>query len=213
MTISDEQRHPGKEPLDAAQYHEGAVLVSDDACIHQRVFAYQTDQGVVAGVDLNVMFTIERGAKYIWPHLKDFNRWQNSYGYFYSRVVGDLYSSWERDLGEQTFHITINKPNEAAEEYPYSYRVLKVIPERLIVIFQPVPSDGSNGAVSPGFHVIMLNEHGGKTVVTIQMEHASRTRDTTEQEALEAWRQYMPEYERFWRDIFIPNLKKLVHEG
>jgi len=80
-------------------------------------------------------------------------------------------------------------------------------------VFQPVPEDGSNGGISPGFHVTMLNEHDGKTVVTVNMEHATRTTDKTEEEALGEWRAASEAADAigFWRDHFIPDLKRLVY--
>jgi hypothetical protein len=128
--------------------------------------------------------------------------------------VGDLYSSAECNLGEETFHISIHKPNEPAEIYPHVYQVLRVIPERLIVAFQPIPKEASStGGVSPGFHVFLLSEHVGKTVVTCIMEHASRTQDLSEEEALALCREDSQVAMRFWRDVFIPTLKKLVYDS
>jgi hypothetical protein len=77
------------------------------------------------------------------------------------------------------------------------------------------------GGVSPGFHVFMLNEHGGQTVVTILMNHASvmedssRTERMTAEDALRPWcdETAAPEWHRKWRDDFIPALKTLVYEG
>jgi len=198
----------------ARRYYEGLTYTQDDVQMHQRLFTNATSKGWIVGWDMNLTFTIDRPAKEVWSLLKDFNLWQNSYGYYYSGIVGDLYSSVELKLGEETFHLNIRIPGKPEQEYPYKYQVLKVIPERLIVVFQPIPKDGSNGGISPGFHVIILHENDGKTVVTVQMEHASRTPDVSEDEAIDPWRNaHMPEVQKFWRDIFIPNLKKLAYEA
>jgi hypothetical protein len=196
-----------------AKYIDGPVAIDGDIVLRQRFFSYETDVGLVTGADINVMFTIDRSAREIWPHFKDFDRWQNANSYFYTGVVGDLYSSPERNLGTQRFRIG-TKPNDPSSFYPFEYQVLMVVPERLIVIFQPIPEDGSNGGISPGFHVFALNEHSGKTVVTMQMEHATRTRGLTEEQALEPWRkEHASEVESFVRGIFIPTLRRLVYEG
>jgi hypothetical protein len=213
MSLSTRQQRTADGTVQVTQFHEGPAHMQDDVQLHQRYFTYKTDAGIVAGCDMTAMFTIDRPAKDVWPYIRDFNRWQNAYGYYYSGVVGDLYSSAECDLGKETFRISIKKPNEAPQQYPYDYKVLRVIPERLIVFFQPVPDDGSTGGVSPGFHVFMLNEDKGKTVVTVLMEHASRTQETSEEEALAYWKGETPEAVRCWRDSFIPTLKKLVYEG
>jgi hypothetical protein len=49
-------------------------------------------------------------------------------------------------------------------------------------------------------------------LVTGNMEHASRTTDQSEEDTLAFWRTGAEEVCRFWRDIFIPNLQKLVDE-
>ena len=59
--------------------------------------------------------------------------------------------------------------------------------------------------------VTMLNEHDGKTVVTVNMEHATRVTDKTEEEALTEY-QAQPSPIGFWRDHFIPTLKDLVDQ-
>jgi hypothetical protein len=213
MRTSKRQQHPKAGTVQVPSFHEGPTHAQGDVQLQQRYFTYKTDAGIVAGCDMSVMFTIDRPARDVWPYLKDFNCWQNSYGYYYSGVVGDLYSSAACDLGKETYRISIHKPNEAPEQYPYEYQVLRVIPERLIVAFQPVPGDGSTGGVSPGFHVFMLNEQDGRTVVTVLMEHAARTQDSTEEQALAPLRAETPEAMRFWRDVFIPNLKQLIYEA
>jgi hypothetical protein len=170
--------------------------------------------GIVAGSNLSMMFTIDRPPNQVWPYFKDFNRWQS--GFHYSGVVGDL----EGD----TFRISL----EADRPGPHQYKVLKVIPEYLIVIDQPVPAEtedvyyegllpGMRG-VSPGFHVYVLTEHEGKTIVTMISNHAclmedsSRHHEMTEDEALRPWRErnILPEGLRKWRDEIIPALKALV---
>jgi hypothetical protein len=94
-------------------------------------------------------------------------KWQSQLSHFYSGVVGDL-------EGEE-FFLTLDKSKRG-----YRYEVLRVIPEHLLVFSQPLPEPGEeisvpgHGVVSPGFHVFMLNEHDGKTVATILMQHASR---------------------------------------
>lgn len=192
-------------------YHEGPVFESNDLVQRRRYFTYDTEAGLVSGTTVQVTFSIDRPPKDVWPYLKDFNLWQNAYGHYYSDVVGDLYSSAELDLGRTPFHIS-EKPNGP----PVSrYQVLRVIPEQAIVIFQPIPEDGGNGGVSRGFHMFMLSENQGKTVVNILMEHATRTSGKTVEEALAYWRdeKMAPEWQRKWRDHFVPTLKKLVSEG
>jgi hypothetical protein len=155
----------------------------------------------VAGKTFSVMFTVDQPARHVWPQLKDFNAWQNPYGHYYSGVVGDLEG--------QTFLLS-SKPNEAG---PFPYRVVRVIPEHLIVLIQPLPEDASKAGMSPDCHVFMLNEHDGKTVVTVLMEHASFAKEVTEEDALRPWREMAPESQRKWRECFIPALTKLIYKN
>jgi uncharacterized protein YndB with AHSA1/START domain len=207
MTSTDASRAP---TVSAPTYYEGPGAVDGDVQLRIRCFTYQTDAGLVAGRNTSEIFTIDRPAKDVWPVVSDFNLWHNVSNYFYSGVVRELYTSAERDLGTGTFQITVKKTGEPGLVTD-DYVVLKVVPEHLIVLFQPVPEDGSNGGISPGFHVITLNENDGKTVVTFYTEHASRTTDQTVEEALAPYREGADETLRRFRDDFIPTLKRLVY--
>ena len=156
-----------------------------------------------------VMFTVDRAASKVWPYLKDFNLWMNSYGYYWPGVLGDLYDREERDFDQKRFPITIKKPGAAPQDVN-CYQLLSVIPEYLIIMYQPIIPGDTHCGVSPGIHVFMLNEHDGKTTVTITMEHATRTPGKTEEEALAPWHDIGQEVHRFWRDIFVPELRALV---
>jgi hypothetical protein len=190
-------------------YYEGPpipapeVNFNGDICLHTRLYTYKTDGRIVSGWTMSVMFTIDRLARDVWPCLKDFNAWQNAYGHYYTGVVGDLEG--------KTFRIG-SKPNDTASPYPNLYEVPKVIPEQLIVVNQP-SEVGVNCGVRPGFHVFVLNECAEKTIVTVLMDHCSASQGKTEEEALKLWQQEAPEYQRKWRDVFIPTIKKLVYEG
>ena len=181
------------------RYYEGPAERDADVCLHQRYFTFRSGGGWVAGKNFNVMFTIERCAAEVWPQFKDFNRWQNAYGHYYSGVLGDLEG--------KTFRLS-EAPNETG---PDQYKVTRVIPEHLIVLFQTIPEFGSAAGMSPDCHVFMLNEHAGKTVITALMEHASFAANVDEEEALAPWREVAPESHRKWRESFIPGLKKLVY--
>jgi hypothetical protein len=226
MTMSSEQGRTALTPT----YHEGPIESDGDVRLNRRWFTYETDAGLVAGSILNVMFTIDRPVSEVWPYFKDFNLWQNSYDHYYSEVVGDL------DEG-QTFSIS-STPNTPGLHH---YEVVRVIPEQTIVLSQPVPPDEPNGApdadrsgesgtwkghrlpgtggVSPGFHVFVLTHDDGKTVITVMMQHASlmargeSAREITPAEAVDSWREIGADGVMKWRDIFIPNLKKIVYEA
>ena len=181
----------------APRFYEGPMDIQGDVQLHQRFFAYKTDPGWVTGKTFNVMFTIDRPGSEVWPHLKDFNPWQNSYGHYYSGVIGDL---------DGATVLLGSKPNDTEGTL---YNVVRVVPEHLIVLMQPAAEEKPSD-VGLDCHVFMLNEYSGKSIVTCLMEHSSLYKGRTEEEALRPWREVAPESQRKWRDIFIPQLKKVV---
>src|SRR5688572_29942110 len=142
-------------------YHESLSDVNGDERIRQRFFTSESEKGLIAGVSANIMFTIERPASAVWAVISDFNRWQNAFSHRYSGVVGELEG--------KTFGLRIGDHDNR----PHYYEVVKVVPEYLLVINQPIPPDGTSagfpgtGGVSPGFHVFMLSEYADSTTVTI----------------------------------------------
>lgn len=198
MTSNESLRRQGTQyPV----YHEGKEDSDADVSIRTRYFTIETEEGVEAGASINVMFTIDRPAREVWPYFKDWNLWMNDYGHYWSGVVGDLEGG--------TFSV-----GSAKGEYgPNRYNVIRAIPEHLLVFNQPVPDDGSTGGVSPGFHVFTLNERREQTIITGYMQHSSRTTGNSVEKALAFWREQASEWQRKWRDALIPALKKLVYEG
>lgn len=189
----------------APRYYQGPSAIRGDYHVRIRYFTYETDEGLVVGRNTNHTFTIERAARDVWPYIKDFNLWQNGYGYYYTGVVGDL-------EGKEFYIAKKDTPlaNKVNETMGLSYTVLKVVPEHIIVIRQGIPEDGSTGGISPGFHVITLNEQSDRTLVTIYTEHARRTQGKNVVEALASFQAGGEETLRKFRDSFIPMLKQLV---
>jgi hypothetical protein len=196
--------------VDAPTFYEGPSVSDGDVHLRQRLFTYETGAGLVGGQDISVSFVLDASAAAVWPYVSDFNLWQNAYGYFYSGVLNELYRDETLQLGTETFRITVKLPGEP--EWPTGdYVVLRVIPEHLIALYQP--PDDSTGGVSPGFHVVMLNERDGRTTVSLTMEHALRTAGQTAEEAVAFWHENAVEVNRFWHEIFIPNLRELIRKG
>jgi hypothetical protein len=196
-------------------YYDGIDEIHEDVRQNTRLFTYRCAEGLVAGNRTSVSFSIDRPASEVWPYARDWNTWQNQSSHYYSGILGDLEG--------KTFSLSL-QPNDT--ERPHFYHVLKVMPEHLIVIHQP-PNPGDDAeptglpgysGVSPGFHVLMVNEHGGKSEIHVVMEHAAvmaRPSDPelSDDDSLAPWRELLPEWHRKWRDEFIPNLKKLVYGG
>jgi hypothetical protein len=196
-------------------YHDEHVESKDDVFLSMRAFTTRVDAGLVAGMNLNVMFTIDRPASEIWPYARDWNLWQNRSGFYYSGVLGDLEG--------QTFGLSL-KPDDV--DNPHFYKVEKVIPDYLLVLSQPVLNDDEvqvyglpgYGGYSAGNCVFMLNAFGARTTLTAAMEHASvmaRPGEAmTEEQALAPLRTddtLVPLFR--WRDGFIPDLRQLVDDG
>lgn len=209
MAEDNVQQEGARATVRAPNFFEGLAQQDNDVCLHQRHYTYKTESGLVSGCVFSVMFTVERPVKDVWPYFRDFNRWQNAYGLFYSDVVADLYSEEDLGLGHGILRIARGAD---APPHPYHYEVLRVIPEHLILLYQPIHK-GSLGDVSPGVHAFMLNEHGAKTVVTVVMEHAFRANDKSEEEALAYWRGMAEEIQSMWRDSFVPTLKRAIYDG
>jgi hypothetical protein len=209
MTTSDSPITSARNYYDVHESEDG------DLRMKTRLFTYATDKGLVAGSSTNVMFTVKHPASVVWPILKDFNLWQNDADHFYSKAVGDC------ENGER-FFLEEREQSQDSETEKEWYEVLGVVPEYLFVVKQPPVTEGVSpglpglGGVSPGFHVFMLSQFGSECVVTITMEHASYAaydHDTTDDEALEAWRQVAPEWSPKWRESFVPVLKQLADEA
>lgn len=204
--------------LPITRQFEEAPMSDGNVHLHGRYFTTRDESGLVSGTNIDVMFTIDRPTKDIWPVLKDFNLWQK--GHQYSGILGDLEG--------KTFYLSLRASavgKTDAEQSPFRilYDVVKVIPEHLLVLHQPLPEGKVEGfpglgRVSPGFHVFMLNEHGGKTVITVLMNHASLMEEgsagrMTDEQAINPWRDMMKEGLRKWRDEFIPDLKTAIAES
>jgi hypothetical protein len=197
-------------------YSEGPSIVNGDELLSSRFYTYRSDAGFVAGESITVNFTLDSGVAAVWPYASDWNTWMNGGSFYYSGVLGELEG--------QTFSLSL-KPNDT--EMPHYYTVEKVIPEHLIVISQPIMTDDDlkiyplpgYGGASGGYHVFMLAEHEGKTLVSVYMEHESvmargADADTiTQDEALAPWRDALEAALGRWRDDFIPTLKKVVADG
>ena len=209
-TDSTRLLHPAGGDVRNFQIHQGPERIKGDVKLNRQFFTYEIDAGLVAGSLLTITFTIDRPARDVWPYYKDFNLWQNLYSYYYSGVVGDLEG--------QEFFLT-DDPNKVG----YRYEVLRVIPEHVMVFWQPAPEPDEPisvpglGMVPPGFHVFMLNEHAGETTATVLMQHASVMADASTEmaaeEALAPWSEMGVEGVKKWAEVFIPKLKQLVEEG
>lgn len=197
MALNTPRPQSPRETSSVPTYYDGSVEIKDDVRLHARYYVQNAGDARLVGCVVSIAFRLDRLAKDVWPYFKDSNLWHNCGGYHYSGVLGDLEG--------KTFRIS-PQPNEAG---PHQYRVVKVIPEHLIVWEQPGPWDGGPQQWN-GYGVYMLNEHDGKTFVNVVMQHAIRAQDQTDEEAMDFWRGISESGQLKWRDFFIPTLKRLI---
>ena len=201
----------------APRYYDRIDYKRDDVAYKQKNYTYMSAKGPVVGLVSSLICTIDAPAKDVWPYLKDFNSFEGPFGIRYTGerdqlvVWGDLYTSEEHDLGQETLQYGGTK--NTWKSVPS--RVLRVIPEHLLVLFEEIPADGSSDGMSPGFHTITLNEHVGVSHISMMLEHGERLKYETEEEALDnsRWGPNKYDYSRslsLWKDNFVPTLKALV---
>lgn len=195
-------------------WYEGIDVSEHGVGFHQKHFSYMTETGPVVGIVTNIMFTLDAPAWIVWKHMKDFNTFEGPFGIKYTGSWGDLYTSEEQLLGKRT--LQYGAADGSWNSVPSE--VIKVIPQNQLTLYETVPSDGSSGGVSPGFHTVLFTEFGGKTTVTKVLQHTARL--TGLKSEIEGVRQadFGPlkyphaQAKMWWIDQFPPLLRKLVAE-
>lgn len=154
---------------------------------------------VEAVVDVHLKFS--HPVKEVWRVMRDFNLWHNRYGYQWSGVIAEQ---------ENNIVYLNNKAGTSyGEKIPYIVR--RVVPERLIYqesLPQPFP-DGKG--FWTGHNVLSFWEEGGKTNVTVYMEHTF----FSQQLSIEELRKFTADLMfghgvTFWKDFFIADLEALL---
>ncbi|MDC0004661.1 hypothetical protein OAE19_09765 [Porticoccaceae bacterium] len=179
-----------KNPLALVDSHKGVVLKTG-------VAAHSEGDIAVTEGTIDIEFTLPHPAKTIWPKMKDFNQWQNGYGFYYDRVVGD------EENGNLVY--LSKKPNNRGVGGAYTVR--KVIPEHLIYL-DSVPSPTFSG-----HNIFHLTENNGITTINVYMEHTWRLPGKTEAEARTFAKTAVGRATKFWQEHFIPDLRTLVNNG
>ncbi len=214
-TIGDATARVGS--ITSPRYYDRVDYKRDDVAYKQKNYTYMSAKGPVVGLVSSLICTIDAPSSEVWPYLKDFNSFEGPFGIRYTGqddqlvVWGDLYTDEDHNLGQQT--LQYGGPKNTWKSVPS--RVLRVIPEHLLVLFEDVPADGSTDGMSPGFHTITLNEHVGVSHISMMLEHAERLKVSTEELALERsmWGPNKYDYSQslsLWKDSFVPTLKALV---
>lgn len=185
------------ERLASTTYLEGVEESAEGAHFNFRYYMRGAGEARTVGTIATMSFSVDAPVAVVWPIFKDSNLWHNAGGYYYSGVLGDLEG--------RTFRLS-KAPNE---DGPHQYRVIKVIPEHLIIFEQPGPWEG--GALPyDGYGVYELSEHDGRTTVTVLMQHANRPGAQSNEAAIGFWRPVVAAGHTRWRDVFIPTLRARV---
>ena len=202
----------------APNYSELMDFKEGEFGFHLKNFTYMSSKGPVAGIVASISFVVDAPAKDVWPVLKDFNNWEGPFGIRYTGANGelvswgDLYTDEDQGLGEQTFRYGASVNNYSFQSVPS--RVIKVIPEHLLMMWEVPPTDGSTEGLSPGDSTVLINDYQGKSYVNVIFHHSERFKVKTEKEALEKSAfgiNYKAEYRmKTFRDQFIPKLRELV---
>lgn len=190
--------------------HDVFTEASGQDAMSGRAFTYATREGLVAGATMSVMADIDRPVERVWPRFKDFNQWQNADAHYYSAVVGDLSPG-------DSFTLTLG----TGDEYPpFPYRIIRVIPNYLIVFDMPVPEAGTAevglGMIPAGFMSFGLDQYEQTTRIAIFMEHSSvmaldsEAVAMTVEDAVAPWREMLIDGQRKWREVFLPTLRAVV---
>lgn len=169
-------------------------------------FTFEENGLITAGYNVAIKFVVDAPAEDVWSHFKDFNAWFNVHGYYLKGEPGDGLAV-PGDMEGQMMRLG------SSPKGPWSlaYTIDKVIPKHLVVLTE-IPRKHKD-YISFGYHVFMLTEYDGKTMVTVFMQHATRSADKTAEEMLIGPRNFMntlSQKENFWTDVLIPKLRSLV---
>lgn len=169
-------------------------------------FSFEENGLVTAGYNVGIKFVINAPVKRVWPYFKDFNSWFNGHGYYLKAEPGDGVAV-PGDMEGQMMQLG----SSAKGPWGLAYTIDTVIPNHLIVLTE-IPRK-REGHISFGHHVFMLTSYDGKTLVTVFMQHATRSASMTVKEMLVAPRKFvssLAEKENFWTESLIPKLRSLV---
>ena len=189
------------------KYHKIIVTKRNNDIAEVSFYSFKDNGFSVAGLNLSIEVVIDKPAKDVWPHFKNFNTWTNKTGYYYwddttgkPGIFGDMQGKVVR-LG----------PKEGGG---LEYVVHTVIPNKLIGK-KEIPRE-RDGVISSGDHAFILTENNGKTLITMMMQHESKASHKTEDELLKLWMGFIPRLNQennYFLDDFIRDLRAAVKAG
>lgn len=194
---------------------EISLRQSDGATIRRVVYSYSDGAAEVVGTKTSVLFTLNRPVKDVWPVFRDFNKWQNAAGLFYSGEFGDQ---------EGKLEFMMRQRDKPSIDTTQAFIVEHIIPQSAIVLYSPLweatDEHGRKlGSRHEGKNVFMLTEVDGTTIVTAAMEHAyhyhgpearRRAEEALSQRVKTAQDAKKSGAKDIWESDFIPALRALL---
>jgi hypothetical protein len=158
---------------------------------------------------MDVLVTLAYPLEKVWPIFKDFDLWQNRWGFYWDSVPAN---------NENNIVTIVNKAG--ANDYKYGkegygkegtrYIVRKVIPEQVIYFDAlPTPLVGIDGCWT-GHNVVSLREDRGQTKISFLMEHTMFSATAALDALRTELKQAITTVIGFWRDYFIPDINAAV---
>lgn len=167
------------------------------------VTAYTANGRRQSELVFDITWSVERPVREVWPIFKDFNNWQNGYGFYYDGVMGNE--------GNGNLVYLSNKPNNKGIGSAYTVR--KVIPEHMMYIESMPTPTGVKDIVFSGHNVATLKEENGVTHINFFMEHTWRSSEETEEELKKIAQSLTNHGKLFWQEHFLPDLAKKLESG
>lgn len=153
-----------------------------------------------AEVVLEVSWRVEQPLARVWDQFKDFNRWQNQHGYYWSGAMEDGNVVYMSD-----------KVSSYGARIPYVVR--KVIPSQLLYLESlPSPYGGTETAWS-GHNIMSFAGGADSTQISIYMEHTWQSRKDSAAKMAEIAKAAVDAATIFWKDSFIPAFEGLFAPG
>lgn len=188
------------------QFAASETVIQHDE--HSILRSYVMDRpgpaGAVAAVEivLDVTLVFPRPVSVVWEATKDFNKWQNRYGYVWDGIPAE---------SEGKYLYISNKVNDFGGKIQYLLR--KVIAQQLIYIDStPTKVDGMDVTWS-GHNVFSYTGEGSRTTLGVFMEHTFFSSSLNVQQLRDIPRGMLESGQKFWQEFFIPDLQDLVRKA
>lgn len=147
--------------------------------------------------------TFDKPASKVWPHIINFGSYQTDIGYRHAsgpaNQVGQIY---------ELYFPIVPEDKQDETDAATTLKTIRMIPNELWHGVNLI-SAGSWG-VATGSNIFILEEFNGKTTAKFIMEKQFIFYNSSEEEVEKSMSHITDDANRRWREIYLPNLKKLV---